>query len=188
MSRHYQTTGLQSERRPAEQTDAESTAVEKSRNYTSLPANCTSSPPLGDEPGSLENSHITGNVVLIRNQSGEIGRRNTDEEKMNPDPLSERQTLVGVVYASSVSLDDIFPEPIRLIATIPCFACQTVLLDAENDFSSLQRYVRDGKYVLGATSDALSSRIWRDATAIDEVYPRSSGTSTDKPVCDVKDV
>lgn len=94
-------------------------------------------------------------MALTGIQSAEETRRNTDDEKLDPDPRTESKTLGGVVCTSSLSLEEILPKDIRLIAKISWFARQTVLAGVDNSFMTLERYEWNGEFFWGVTSNAV---------------------------------
>lgn len=49
---------------------------------------------------------------------------------------------------------------------MPCLSLQEVLKDATTDFESLERHAWDGEFFLDIRVDALPSRVWPDAIAV----------------------
>lgn len=62
-------------------------------------------------------------MVLTRGQSGERGEHTTIQhlQTAGTDPRSQSQTIDGQEYAASFRFDDLLPEDIRRIATMPLF-------------------------------------------------------------------
>lgn len=61
-------------------------------------------------------------------------------------------------------------------------------MNADNMFAKLVRYSWDGKFFSVITMDALSSRMWRDALAVDEVDLQNGGALEARRVRKIKNI
>lgn len=97
--------------------------------------------------------------------------------------------MIGILeFPGPTSFADVLPGRFQLIATITWSSSAAVVSDGKSGFESLVRYPLDGKILEGIPVDALSSGVWADLIAVDDVDLSCSGSHTAKRVRHVSDV
>lgn len=91
-------------------------------------------------------------------------------------------------YSAPTLFNDVLPGRVRLNARIPWFSRATMVPDAESGFKTLARYIWDRKCFASIPVAALSSPVWADFTAVDDVVLSYRGSSALKRVQHVSDV
>lgn len=86
-------------------------------------------------------------MVLTRSQAGKLENLNSDAGHLSltvrmatPDARTQRYVIGGVDYFSPVSYDDVAPDDFWMIASIPWFPRQAVLLYVVKNFEALERF------------------------------------------------
>lgn len=98
------------------------------------------------------------------------------------------QIFDGVTYAVPNSYDGVPLDEHRAIGEMHCFSRSAVHADAKNDFEQLALYAWDGPFYWGVEVEALSSRVWSDVIAVDDIEFSYYGSADSKPTRHLGDV